>query len=165
MRSLRRRFGKKLLLVCNVQMDDRTADLFTEFLQVRGHGVPQPLSVPPTDPFRMSLLIRDLKKLGVKPFEGKVNHMKADRWIRNLENYFKILGMTSVEKNSAASFYLHDEARVWCDAVERSQNVDQMDWEGFLALFLQEVLSCYCEGGITSGVPKLDLRVPNCEGV
>ncbi|CAB4278742.1 unnamed protein product [Prunus armeniaca] len=61
-----------------------------EFLEARGHGVPQPPPMPPTDPFRMSLLIRDLKKLGVKTFEGKVDHMKADRWIRNLENYFKI---------------------------------------------------------------------------
>ncbi|KAI5335086.1 hypothetical protein L3X38_025219 [Prunus dulcis] len=77
-------------------MDDRTANLFAEFLQVRGHGVPQPPSVPPTDPFRMSLLIRDLKKLEVKPFEGKVDHMKADRWIRNLENYFKILGFLAL---------------------------------------------------------------------
>ncbi|PQQ07395.1 uncharacterized protein Pyn_32143 [Prunus yedoensis var. nudiflora] len=99
--------------VRNMQMDDRTTDLFAEFLQAREHGVPQPPLVPPTNPFRMSLLIRDLKKLGVKPFEVKVDHMKEDRWIRNLENYFKILGMTSVEKRSAASSYLHDEARVW----------------------------------------------------
>jgi len=71
--------------VHNVPMDDRTIELFAEFLQARGHGTPQPPPVPPTDPFRMSLLIRKLKKLGVKPFEGKVDHMKADRWIHNLE--------------------------------------------------------------------------------
>ncbi|CAB4309216.1 unnamed protein product [Prunus armeniaca] len=80
----------ELLLVRNVQMHDCTTYLFAEFLEARGHGVPQPPPMPPTDPFRMSLLIHDLKKLGVKTFEGKVDHMKADRWIRNLENYFKI---------------------------------------------------------------------------
>jgi hypothetical protein len=89
----------------------------------------------------MTIMVRDLKRLGADFFGGGTDHLKADHWLRNLKNCFKYVPYTEMEKGALATFFLNGEAREWWDTMERRPDFQLVNIEGFEALFLEKYFS------------------------
>ncbi|XP_024200073.1 uncharacterized protein LOC112203318 [Rosa chinensis] len=93
---------------------------------------------PPVDILHLARLVKEVSKLGAVPFKGSTDHLEAYQWVRNLQNCFRMVVCTSVEKKDVATITLRDEARVWWDFVERSEDVTAMSWEEFERCFKEK---------------------------
>lgn len=89
----------------------------------------------------MTIMVRDLKRLGADFFGGGTDHLKAEHWLRNLKNCFKYVPYTELEKGALATFFLNGEAREWWDTMERHPDFQLVDLEGFETLFLEKYFS------------------------
>ncbi|XP_024171872.1 uncharacterized protein LOC112177859 [Rosa chinensis] len=106
-----------------------------EFYEEVPYVVPVPPVVGVVDAIRLARLAKDITRLGVVPFQGGIDHMLADQWIRNMENYFQMIVCTDVEKREIVTFLSQDEARVWWEGIERTRDVTTMSWVDFVVLF------------------------------
>ncbi|XP_062006027.1 uncharacterized protein LOC133723226 [Rosa rugosa] len=106
-----------------------------EFYQEEEVVQPVPPVLEMVDVTRLSRLAREVIKLGAVPFQGGTDHMSPDQWIKNMENYFRMVVCTNSEKRDIATFLFQDEARVWWDCTQRAEDVSIMTWEGFVKRF------------------------------
>ncbi|XP_061993122.1 uncharacterized protein LOC133710955 [Rosa rugosa] len=106
--------------------------------------MPYVVSVPPVvdviDAIRLARLAKEITRLGAIHFQGGTDQMfmLADQWIRNMENYFRMVVCTDLEKREIVIYLFQDEARVWWEGIERARDVTTMTWVDFGRLFKEK---------------------------
>ncbi|XP_022886988.1 uncharacterized protein LOC111402900 [Olea europaea var. sylvestris] len=75
------------------------------------------------------------RKLNLPIFEDALDPTAAEDWSRTLENIFRYMRVSEVEKVVCASFMLRGSAGQWWDTMSSIKDVNTMTWDRFKELF------------------------------
>ena len=95
---------------------------------VQEDGARESVALPSTViPEKMDVwLIKDFKSLIPPVFQGGVNFLKAEHWLKEVKKILDVLEVPEEWRVSLASFMLRDEADSWWDVVRNTHDVPHM---------------------------------------
>ena len=67
----------------------------------------------PVQPANRLVAFKDFKSLGPPEFQGVVNPIEAQTWIREIEKFFEVANEAEGQKTVFATFMLKEEASYW----------------------------------------------------
>ena len=96
---------------------------------------PLPPSRPPPRAENNDSISERFQKLRAPIFEGDVDLIVSDNWIRSLERIFSYKKIPDDSKVSCAVFYLRDSNSYWWDMIVSVHDVTTITWKRFRELF------------------------------
>ena len=73
----------------------------------------------------------EFRRLNPPTFEGSVNPITADQWLRTMERMIEVAKVPEEEKVTCVSFMLRGAAEYWWDSIKRIHDEATMQWVEF----------------------------------
>ncbi|XP_062104087.1 uncharacterized protein LOC133815246 [Humulus lupulus] len=83
---------------------------------------------------REQLRRRD-EKQAPPTFEGKVDPMVAEDWLRSIEAIFDHMELNDRQRISCTAHLLKFDAQIWWDVVKQTRDLNTMTWADFIQAF------------------------------
>ncbi|KAJ4717010.1 Retrotransposon protein, putative, Ty3-gypsy subclass [Melia azedarach] len=82
-------------------------------------------------------MVEQFRKLQPPFFEGSINPLVAEEWVRELEKIFRLIDCTDQQKVTCATYILKGSASHWWEMTSRAQDMDgyNVTWDRFKELF------------------------------
>lgn len=81
------------------------------------------------------------RRLNPPIFEGSVDPIAADQWLRTMERMIEVAKVAEEEKVTCVSFMLRGAAEYWWDSIKRIHNEAMMQWVEFKEHFYNKYVS------------------------
>ncbi|KAJ4702887.1 Cellular nucleic acid-binding protein [Melia azedarach] len=82
-------------------------------------------------------VVEQFRKLQPPFFEGSINPLVAEEWVRELEKIFRLIDCTDQQKVTCATYMLKGSASHWWEMTSRAQDMEgyNVTWDRFKELF------------------------------
>ena len=81
------------------------------------------------------VILREFLRQCPPTFQGSLNPLDADRWIRWVKKVFDGMGVTEDHKVGLAIYLFDGEADHWWESVKRRRDIDALAWGEFNQIF------------------------------
>ncbi|XP_074327792.1 uncharacterized protein LOC141665704 [Apium graveolens] len=85
-----------------------------------------------------ALTFKNFQSVNPPEFKGSIDPVKANAWLKEIENAFDLVGVGIEQKTKFSSYFLKGEANYWWESKRELQRDEFVTWERFIELFLQK---------------------------
>ncbi|XP_017227835.1 uncharacterized protein LOC108203426 [Daucus carota subsp. sativus] len=118
--------------------DNDPAAILLEFLRQHTQNPPCEPRAPPKRQPNPTVTFKSFKTLNLPEFNGTTDPVEARVWLKEIENYFEIVGVEEEKKTIFVGFMFRVEANYWWEAKRGMEGTTTIPWDRFTHLLLEK---------------------------